>query len=113
MAFAHTHHFDLMRCIVPEDVDADEIFGPWVGHEGHECYLPRENTIPSQYCTTLAYAWAVGGNSVFLPDDIGLPFVENGKSEYFMFSVHYNNPEVLSGLVVDPIVDIFSTPEIR
>ena len=113
MALAHTHHFDLMRCVVPEDVDADEVFGPWLGHEGQECYTPTENPIPSQYCTTLAYTWAVGGNEMFLPDDVGFLFVEDGKPEYFMFNVHYNNPEVLSGLVVNPIIDILSATDIR
>ena len=44
-------------------------------------------------------AWAVGGEEVRFPDDVGIPFSGKDGVQYVMLVVHYNNEEMRSDYV--------------
>lgn len=44
-------------------------------------------------CTEMKVAWAVGGEDVVLPEDVGLPFGEDGQ-RVFLLQTHYYNPSL-------------------
>src|SRR5438067_333265 len=76
----HTHHLTMYRCKAPDGFDPDTLFGPLVGHEGGECYVPpEEQVIPIDLCRDIIYGWAVGGRIMSLPDDVGYPINEDGR----------------------------------
>lgn len=55
---------------------------------------PQECVSPLGTCTTLIYGWAVGGGPLVLPDDVAFR-----DHRYLVIEMHYDNPDMLSGLV--------------
>jgi hypothetical protein len=107
----HTHHLGVYKCVAPPGADPHELFGKHVGGGGADCYPPpEEHVIPNQYCRGLIFGWAVAGKPMWLPEHVGLPLAENGETEYFMYEIHYDNPEGLSGVRFTTAVEMFNTP---
>lgn len=109
----HIHHYVLYRCIPPEgrQQDAPQIFDHLVGHQ-EECYILRQpaGEIPTNYCTDFVHIWAVGQKPVFFPDHVGIPL---NKNEYYMLQVHYDNPQIVSGIRVNHALEVFYTDKLR
>jgi len=113
-ALAHKHHLSLYKCTPPAGQTADEFFGGYVGLPGGECYVPAaEQVIPTDYCRTMLYVWAIGGKPMYFPPDVAYPITEEGENDYIMFEVHYNNPGGLSGVEFTSAVEIFNVLEPR
>ena len=55
-------------------------------------------------CKPVTIVWAVGSDGDMLPENVGMPMGnENGHPTYFMMETHYDNPQILSGEVTDPV----------
>ena len=49
-----------------------------------------------------------------LPEHVGIPIgEENGGSKYFMLEIHYDNPELKSGIIDDSGFRLFLTNKLR
>ncbi|CAG7723093.1 unnamed protein product, partial [Allacma fusca] len=59
------------------------------------------------------YGWAVGGETLILPENIGIPLNELGIPEYFLLEVHYDNPNNLSNLNYNTGIEIYTTTNLR
>ncbi|CAG7823378.1 unnamed protein product, partial [Allacma fusca] len=59
------------------------------------------------------YGWAVGGDALILPENIGIPLNELGSPEYFLLEVHYDNPNKLSDLNYNTGIEIYTTTNLR
>jgi len=112
-ALKHTHHITISQCITPPGQDADEVFGPYLGFPGEECY-ERPSVMPMDYCFTIVYVWAVGGKITLFPENVGLPTNEPGnENEYFLMEVHYDNPDRLTDVEFETGVTIYHTDNLR
>ncbi|CAL8109980.1 unnamed protein product [Orchesella dallaii] len=98
LALAHTHHFTLFKCIAPENVNPDELFGPVVG-QGLHCFdSENQENFPKGYCTTPVYGWSKGGKRTVFPSNVGLPVPDKlNENEYYYIETHFDNPQNLSG----------------
>ncbi|ODN05523.1 DBH-like monooxygenase protein 1, partial [Orchesella cincta] len=109
----HIHHFLLHRCVAPEGKDPVALFDQFVGQPGQECYvLTNPNPFPTQYCRQVAHEWAVGAYPIFFPDHVGIPLSES-PNEYYLLQMHYDNPEVLSGLQLRFSLEVYYTSILR
>ncbi|ODN04980.1 DBH-like monooxygenase protein 1 [Orchesella cincta] len=106
----HARHYLLYRCDVPPNMDPRVIFEPLVTYPGEECYFNNNRRIPIQLCRNLIYGWAVGGQNVVLPGDVGIPF---GESAYYMLEVSYDNPEEITGLTLEVGLEAIYTSKLR
>lgn len=100
---------------MPSGISPTPVFDRFVNQTGEECYTPTDEigTIPTQYCTELKVGNAIGGYSLFFPDHVGIPIGDTGPDEYFLFQVHYDNPDERSDILVNIQMDIFYTPDLR
>ena len=78
------HHYVVYQC--DEDIITDEA----IGAEG-VCATDFEN-MPAKECrgSTSLWGWAIGGGSLYLPENVGLPIGGASKYKYIMFEVHYD-----------------------
>ncbi|CAL8141879.1 unnamed protein product [Orchesella dallaii] len=89
---SHVHHMILHRCRAPPGVSQDDFFGGPSRSEGTECYiLDQPNNLPVPYCREVIHVWGVGGRAIFFPENVGIAMQEL-EDEYFMFQIHYDNP---------------------
>lgn len=51
--------------------------------------------------------------TVIFPEHIGYPFSVDGKPNYYLLQVHYDNPNNIQGLVFETGVEFFYTPKLR
>jgi len=49
------------------------------------------------YCQSPYMVWAIGGEPITLPENVGIPIGEDAETSYFLFEIHYDNPELLKG----------------
>lgn len=75
----------------------------------HLGVIPECQSMP-EGCEAVKYAWAVGGQDVVLPVDVGIPFAPNS---FLALQVHYYNPNLVSGIVDSSGLSIHFTPELR
>nr|CAB3263919.1 DBH-like monooxygenase protein 1 homolog [Phallusia mammillata] len=57
------------------------------------------NTPDFFYCTTIIFAWAVGGGPIVFPMNTGFPLGGAGISKYALLETHYVNPGAAQGIV--------------
>ena len=43
---------------------------------------------------SLKKVWATGGDALNLPKDVGIPLAEDHETTYFLFEIHYDNPDL-------------------
>uniref|UniRef100_A0A2P2IGG7 DBH-like monooxygenase protein 1 n=2 Tax=Hirondellea gigas TaxID=1518452 RepID=A0A2P2IGG7_9CRUS len=90
---AFVHHLVVYECRLE---DSSNKLEKWLNHQGRQCFSPN---MPTSWaaCATPIVAWAVGSDGVFLPSHLATPVgEEHGGSTYFLFEVHYDNPNKLS-----------------
>ncbi|XP_019644850.1 PREDICTED: DBH-like monooxygenase protein 1 [Branchiostoma belcheri] len=103
------HHLILYKCrrnpnmtVVPQE------------HPGHECYTPN---MPSDwsdcYEGSMVVAWAIGGGDVIYPEHVGYPIGDEEGTGYVLMEVHYDNPQLASGISDSSGIRITYTPELR
>ncbi|XP_066265474.1 DBH-like monooxygenase protein 1 homolog [Branchiostoma lanceolatum] len=85
-----------------------------VEHPGHECRSPN---MPSDwegcYEGSIVAAWAIGGGDVIYPDHVGYPIGDEEDSGHMLMEVHYDNPQLASGMSDSSGIRLTYTPELR
>ncbi|XP_035687497.1 uncharacterized protein LOC118423447 [Branchiostoma floridae] len=83
-------------------------------HPGHECQSPN---MPSDwddcYEGSMVAAWAIGGGDFIYPEHVGYPIGDDEDSGYVLLEVHYDNPQLASGISDSSGIRMTYTPELR
>ena len=111
----YVHHLMLRECKVPWLVGPStaDVFEEYVGHPGSNCFSPEMPPMWG-YCHTVYVSWAAGGRGLRLPQHVGFPMGDNfGGSTFYRIEVHYNNPELHSGIVDNSGLRISYTDNLR
>ncbi|XP_054712573.1 DBH-like monooxygenase protein 1 isoform X2 [Uloborus diversus] len=101
------HHVLVYECV---GGTSDE-FESLVSEPGHICYHPN---MPDSMrkCDGVFLAWGVGGGDTVLPEHVGIP-LEPSPSSYFMLEIHYDNPQLKSGIKDSSGLRLYYTPKLR
>jgi hypothetical protein len=57
--------------------------------------------------------WATGGDAFNLPENVGMPIAEDEETTYFLFEIHYDNPELMGGLYDSSGLRLLYTRKVR
>ena len=71
---------------------------------GAQQYVETPNEEGGMPCSTVKYAWAVGGKDLCMPPDIG--FVFDLANPWHVLEIHYDNPQAKTGVFDDSGVEI-------
>ena len=69
------------------------------------------NSNGAMTCINLLYAWAVGGNDLCMPTDVGIEI--SPGAPYLLLEIHYDNPTNMMGVVDESGVRLTYIPEER
>lgn len=97
----YTHHMLLYSCDTETITEAGAVHNQVIG----EC----ENMPPG--CTQIKFAWAVGGQDIALPPDVGVPFGEGDN--WLVLQMHYYNPSLDENIVDRSGVRVYMSPTLR
>lgn len=86
------HHMVLYRCLHPEPDQMKQ----YKDHPGTNCFDFANMPFDFIHCQSIYMVWATGGDALNLPDNVGIPIAEDHETSYFLFEIHYDNPELLS-----------------
>eukprot|EP01112_Ceratiomyxa_fruticulosa_P014193 TRINITY_DN4047_c0_g1_i1.p1 TRINITY_DN4047_c0_g1~~TRINITY_DN4047_c0_g1_i1.p1 ORF type:complete len:590 (-),score=110.31 TRINITY_DN4047_c0_g1_i1:96-1865(-) len=103
----HVHHFFIHSCRNTSGGFVEKYI-----NNPHQCYTPTGD--PDSGCISELYAWAMGGNSLVLPPQAG--FLMNNSEDglqYIVVEVHYDNPDLLPGLVDYSGIKLHWTQQLR
>ncbi|KAK3101729.1 hypothetical protein FSP39_005907 [Pinctada imbricata] len=95
------HHAVLNRCT---NVDRRYL------NTTYDCFKPTYNRT---YQCSIIYAWAVGGQDYYFPEDVGFPLQTSQDDELYIMEMHYNNPTLKSDYVDSSGIRIVVTPSLR
>ncbi|RWS14424.1 Dopamine beta-hydroxylase-like protein, partial [Dinothrombium tinctorium] len=98
------HHMEVFHCEIP----AESTLPDWDGG----CFDKNMPEILDN-CKRVVAAWALGAGPFAYPEEAGLPFGGKNYSRYVMLEVHYNNPELKSGIVDSSGIRLYYTPSLR
>ncbi|GIY34652.1 DBH-like monooxygenase protein 1 homolog [Caerostris darwini] len=101
------HHILLYECVG----GVAEVYDPHLDQHGHECHRPNMPDAMKK-CEGIFLAWAVGGENLVLPEDVGLP-LEPTPAKYYMMEIHYDNPAKVEGIIDQSGLRIYYTPKLR
>ncbi|CAG0896875.1 unnamed protein product [Darwinula stevensoni] len=104
----YVHHLLMYACNVPEEQEG--MFDAWAEQDGVLCFGP-DNPLEWRQCRSVLVAWAVGGEGDTYPENVG--YVLPARGMYFMMEMHYDNPELVSGVQDDSGVTIYYTDVLR
>ncbi|CAH1233413.1 MOXD1 [Branchiostoma lanceolatum] len=103
------HHLLIYRCdkhrdvtILPEEHPGHECDGPNMPRDWRPCYRG-----------TLLAAWAVGQEALVAPDHVGFPIGDEDDTGYVLMEMHYDNPQLASGIHDSSGLRLTYTPELR
>lgn len=57
--------------------------------------------------------WATGGDVFNLPENVGIPLAEDHDTTYFLFEIHYDNPELRQNVRDSSGFRLFYTKQLR
>ncbi|OXA49591.1 DBH-like monooxygenase protein 1 homolog [Folsomia candida] len=113
-SFQHTHHFVVYTCKAPGNQTDEEAFDRFTyqnGNIGDHCFTTQE--LPIAQCQSVIYTWAKGGKMMIFPEDVGFPIGETPTAEYYMVEIHYDNPQLLEGVLFETGLAMYHTPDLR
>ncbi|XP_069169748.1 DBH-like monooxygenase protein 1 [Procambarus clarkii] len=106
----HVHHMLLYECYLP---NSDKHLEKFVQAKGAQCY-DRNMPLSWSACNTPIIAWAIGSEGEMYPEHVGVPLgEEHGGATYFMLEIHYDNPNLRTGIVDSSGVRIMYTQKLR
>ncbi|XP_054153222.1 DBH-like monooxygenase protein 1 homolog [Oppia nitens] len=85
------HHMVLYRCLHPNSTHMEQ----YATHEGANCVDFANMPYDFIYCQSVYMVWATGGDAFNLPENVGMPIGEDDETKYFLFEIHYDNPELI------------------
>eukprot|EP01084_Bolivina_argentea_P281326 481319_1 len=100
------HH--IVTYICPSDLSINNI--------NHEQICDEWDTnMPSKTCIggSLNYGWAIGGNDFYFPIEAGLPMSGDSLLHYMIMEIHYDNPEIKTGIIDSSGIRIWHTSQLR
>jgi hypothetical protein len=81
--------------------------------EPEDCVYTNPSPLGYPGCTLL-YAWARGGRPMNLPSEAGFRIRSTTNSTYyFVLDMHYNNPDIVSGVIDGSGVEMIVTTDLR
>ncbi|XP_066291636.1 DBH-like monooxygenase protein 1 homolog [Branchiostoma lanceolatum] len=103
------HHLLIYSC----EKDKNVTFLP-EEHPGHRCRSPN---MPMDwwpcYDGSLVAAWAIGAEEFVYPEHVGFPFGGADDSRYLLMEMHYDNPQLTSGIRDSSGLRLTLSPELR
>nr|XP_018667095.1 DBH-like monooxygenase protein 1 isoform X3 [Ciona intestinalis] len=80
--------------------------------ESVECYSAN---MPLDFysCNSVVVGWAIGGGPFTLPDHVGIPLGEPDSPTHVLMEVHYDNPNLVTGLVDNSGIRMSYTDQLR
>ncbi|RNA24662.1 DBH-like monooxygenase 1, partial [Brachionus plicatilis] len=103
MNFERIHHTLIYEC--KQDFNISKGFEP-----GY-CY---EDKNKMQNCQSIAFAWAYGGNNIDIyPKDMGYPIGGDTDYLYYIFEIHYDNPQMVLGYIESITWRYYMTKRLR
>ncbi|XP_066292189.1 DBH-like monooxygenase protein 1 homolog [Branchiostoma lanceolatum] len=83
-------------------------------HPGHPCHTPNmpQDWYPC-YGGSIVAAWAIGAEEFVYPEHVGLPIGDEDDSRYVLVEMHYDNPQLTSGIRDSSGLRLTLTPELR
>ena len=76
-----------------------DLLEQYLNHEGMECTDYASMPQDFRHCFNPYIMWAVGGGQFVLPKDVGFPLGDENSDTYLMLNMHYDNPELIEGMV--------------
>lgn len=99
----YVHHMILYRC-------AANINGS--DKQQNQCYHPNMPE-PFWKCQGITVAWAIGGEAFVYPKDVGYSLGTDGDPQYVLLEIHYDNPNLATGVVDNSGFRLFYTNKLR
>ncbi|XP_037025941.1 tyramine beta-hydroxylase [Bradysia coprophila] len=96
------HHMEVFHCETDVDVDIPL-------YEGNCDDLPTE----AKVCSRVISLWAMGASTFTYPRQAGLPIGGPSYNPYIRLEVHFNNPDILDGIVDSSGMKIKIISELR
>ena len=103
------HHMVLYRCLHPEP----EQMKQYIDHPGTNCFDFANMPFDFIHCQSIYMVWATGGDALNLPDNVGIPIAEDEETAYFLFEIHYDNPELRKNIRDSSGFRLFYTANLR
>ncbi|XP_023242130.1 DBH-like monooxygenase protein 1 homolog [Centruroides sculpturatus] len=100
------HHIILYECMINE-----EAISPFKDGTYYECY-DDDGILKFPYCLTASIGWAVGGEGMYFPENVGIP-IGMSNVVWYLLQIHYDNPEFARGIVDSSGLRISYTPKLR
>ncbi|XP_077980021.1 DBH-like monooxygenase protein 1 homolog [Glandiceps talaboti] len=102
---AVVHHIVVLQCF---DYVNESLYHNYTS----ECFTPN---MPEDWhtCTTVAMAWAVGGQPFYFPEKAGMSVGGPGDPTFFMLEVHYDNPDYKDTIYDSSGMRFYYTPDLR
>ncbi|CAD5112434.1 DgyrCDS1656 [Dimorphilus gyrociliatus] len=80
----------------------------------YECYNNETNMADHlNGCDTVIFAWAVGGEQEFFPEDVGFPLGGSDKPLYVRMETHYDNPFGVKNVIDQSGVKLWLTKKLK
>ncbi|XP_045209562.2 dopamine beta-hydroxylase-like [Mercenaria mercenaria] len=98
------HHMEVFHC----EVAANEIIRFFNGPGLAEGKPPELES-----CRKVIGAWAMGASAMVLPEEAGFPLGGPNYSRYVLLEVHYNNPDMVAGMVDASGIRFYVTSSLR
>nr|XP_046908595.1 DBH-like monooxygenase protein 1 homolog isoform X1 [Dermatophagoides farinae] len=103
------HHMVLYRCLHPNPL----MMYDYLDQPGINCLDFANMPFDFFHCQSIYMVWTTGGEAFNLPDNVGIPIFEDHETTYFMFEIHYDNPELKQNIQDSSGLRLFYTEKLR
>nr|XP_027205381.1 DBH-like monooxygenase protein 1 homolog [Dermatophagoides pteronyssinus] len=103
------HHMVLYRCLHPNP----ELMREYLDQPGINCLDFANMPFDFFHCQSIYMVWTTGGEAFNLPDNVGIPIFEDHETTYFMFEIHYDNPELKANIQDSSGLRLYYTEKLR
>ena len=85
----------------------------YLNDEGGDCTDSANMPKDFAHCFNPYFVWAVGGGYYTLPDEVGFPIGDEKTHTYVMLHIHYDNQELIEGVVDSSGIEFYYTKNYR
>ena len=103
------HHITVMACFHPNP----HLLDKHLNSEGSDCSDSANMPTDFSHCFNPYFMWGVGGGPFLLPKDVGFPLGDVPSHTYLMLNIHYDNPELVEGVVDSSGLEFYYTKTYR
>lgn len=103
------HHMVLYRCMHPEP----DAMRQYLQHKGTNCFDMANMPYDFLHCQSIYMVWATGGDAFDLPPNVGMPLAEDHETTFFLFEIHYDNPDLKQNVRDSSGLRLFYTEDLR